>query len=299
MTAAVLLGACAGLGCLGVARGVHAGSPSLESIAAAMGQPTRIVKAEGRRRASVRLGRRLVEWVEGTDIGSHPRWLSVLPSLAIAGESREGLAAKVLLAGGAGLLGPPFVWLAAQSVGVAVSPAIAIVMSAIVAPGAAVLPIAFVLSRARDRRRHFRIVIGSFVDLVVLSLAGGVGIEGALYAASQVSHDWASTRMARALSKARDGGLPPWAGLGQLGEEIAVPELVELSSALELAGTEGARIRESLSSRAVSLRRHEQAEAEAAANAMTERLFLPGTLLLFGFLLFIGYPAFSRIVGGF
>jgi hypothetical protein len=87
--------------------------------------------------------------------------------------------------------------------------------------------------------------------------------------------------------------------LGQLGVEIAVPELVELSTTLELAGTEGARIRQSLSSRAVSLRRHEQADAESAANTMTERLFLPGALLLFGFLLFVGYPAFSRIIGGF
>jgi hypothetical protein len=32
---------------------------------------------------------------------------------------------------------------------------------------------------------------------------------------------------------------------------------------------------------------------------MTERLFVPGALLLLGFLLFIGYPAFHRILGGF
>ena len=47
------------------------------------------------------------------------------------------------------------------------------------------------------------------------------------------------------------------------------------------------------------MRRHAQAEAESAANAMTERLFVPGALLLLGFLLFIGYPAFQRIIGGF
>jgi hypothetical protein len=78
-----------------------------------------------------------------------------------------------------------------------------------------------------------------------------------------------------------------------------VPELVELATTVQLAGTEGARIRQSLTARAASLRRHEQAEAESAANAMTERLFVPGALLLLGFLLFIGYPAFQRILGGF
>jgi hypothetical protein len=80
---------------------------------------------------------------------------------------------------------------------------------------------------------------------------------------------------------------------------VGVPELVELSTTLQLAGTEGARIRQSLSARAVALRRHEQAEAESEANAVTERLFLPGALLLIGFLVFIGYPAFARILGGF
>ena len=79
----------------------------------------------------------------------------------------------------------------------------------------------------------------------------------------------------------------------------SVPELVELATTVQLAGTEGARIRQSLTARAASLRRHEQADAESAANAMTERLFLPGALLLLGFLLFIGYPAFQRILGGF
>jgi hypothetical protein len=90
----------------------------------------------------------------------------------------------------------------------------------------------------------------------------------------------------------------PWIALGQLGEEIGVVELVELSTTLQLAGTEGARILQSLSARSVSLRRHEQADAESAANATTERLFFPGALLLVGFLLFVGYPAFARIIGG-
>jgi Flp pilus assembly protein TadB len=164
---------------------------------------------------------------------------------------------------------------------------------------AAGVPVMTVIRGARARRQHFRTVVSSFVDLVVLSLAGGVGVEGALLTASQVSSDWASARMANVLLRARDSGQPPWSALDQLGEALGVPELEELSSTLQLAGTEGARIRQSLSARAASLRRHDQAEAESSANAVTERLFLPGALLLVGFLLFVGYPAFSRILGGF
>ena len=110
---------------------------------------------------------------------------------------------------------------------------------------------------------------------------------------------WAAQRMGRTLLTARDSGAAPWEALEALGRELLVPELVELATTVQLAGTEGARIRDSLTARAASLRRHEQADAESAANAMTERLFLPGALLLLGFLVFIGYPAFQRILGGF
>jgi tight adherence protein C len=105
--------------------------------------------------------------------------------------------------------------------------------------------------------------------------------------------------MGRTLLTARDSGAAPWQALEALGRDLLIPELVELATTVQLAGTEGARIRDSLTARAGSLRRHEQADAESSANAMTERLFLPGALLLLGFLVFIGYPAFARILGGF
>jgi Flp pilus assembly protein TadB len=169
----------------------------------------------------------------------------------------------------------------------------------VAAPVGLALPVLDLMNRARTRRRHARVVIGSFVDLVVLSLAGGMGVESALLTGAQVSPDWASQRITRSLLTARESGQSSWAALSRLGEEIGVPELVELAATLQLAGTEGSRIRQSLSARAAALRRHEQADAEAASNATTERLFLPGALLLIGFLLFVGYPAFSRILGGF
>ena len=84
-----------------------------------------------------------------------------------------------------------------------------------------------------------------------------------------------------------------------LGVDLGVSELEELAAAVGLAGQEGARIRSSLAAKASTARRHELAEAESEANTVTERLFLPGVLLLTGFILFIGYPAVARILGGF
>ena len=292
------LGALVGLGIIGTVYGFRASTPSLEAITGAMSRPAAKADGGGRSRASAGIGRAIVEWADTTALSTNPRWLALQPSLVITGETAEGLVSKMVVGGGIGLIGPALLWMAAAMAGGTVAPLGPVLLTMIALPVGTFLPVVRLLGRARDRRRHFRVVISSFVDLVVLSLAGGVGIEGALQAASQVSGDWAARRMARVLSTARDGGLSPWAALGRLGSEIGVSELVELSTTLELAGTEGARIRQALSARAVALRRHEQADAESSANAMTERLFLPGALLLFGFLLFIGYPAFSRVIGG-
>jgi tight adherence protein C len=74
--------------------------------------------------------------------------------------------------------------------------------------------------------------------------------------------------------------------------------LEELAAAVGLAGAEGARIRLTLAAKAKSIRQHDLAEAESDANAVTERLFLPGVFLLVGFLVFIAYPAVARISAG-
>jgi tight adherence protein C len=246
-----------------------------------------------------RVGRSAGEWIEAQPFTARPGWATVAQSLAITSTPLDRLASQSLVSAGLGLLGPAMIWLAVYSAGIDLPLGAVVVLTPVVALGSTFLPILDVLRRARDRRRHFRLVVGSFVDLVVLGLAGGMGIEGALFAASQVSSDWAAQRMVRSLLTARDSGTSPWSALAALGQETGVTELVELSTTLQLAGTEGARIRQSLQNRAASLRRHEQADEESAANALTERLFVPGALLLVGFLLFIGYPAFTRILGGF
>jgi Flp pilus assembly protein TadB len=230
---------------------------------------------------------------------SDPRWSSLRANLAITGGSWDELASKMIIAGGGGLVLPPLFWVFAQWAGVSIPLVVPFVLAVLAVPAGLSLPVVELFAAARRRRRHVRVVVGTFVDLVVLGLAGGVGIEGAMFAASQVSSDWAAKRISRVLLKARDSGQSPWLVLGQLGEELGVNELIELSTTLQLAGTEGARVRHSLMARSTALRRHEQADAESEANAMTERLFLPGALLLVGFLLFVGYPAFSRILGGF
>jgi tight adherence protein C len=153
-------------------------------------------------------------------------------------------------------------------------------------------------SEAAERRTEFKQALGSFLDLVVISLAGGAGVESALRDAAGVGRGWAYAQLHNALDVTALTGETPWAALARLGEEVGVTELVELSSSVSLAGTEGARVRESLAVKASSLREHALAGAEAEAEATTEKMALPVVLLFLGFLILVGYPAIDLIMTG-
>jgi Flp pilus assembly protein TadB len=165
--------------------------------------------------------------------------------------------------------------------------------------GGFVLPDLGLRADAATLRGEYRRTLSLILDLTVISLAGGAGVEGALTdAAASAGQGIAAARLRQALEEARLRREPPWVALGRLGEELAVPELVELAASLGLAGTEGARVRPSLTAKAASLRAHELTETEAAAQAATERMSLPVVLLFAAFLVFIGFPAIARVVSG-
>ena len=93
-----------------------------------------------------------------------------------------------------------------------------------------------------------------------MNLAGGRGVPEALMAASEIGSGWALGRIRDALASARITGQTPWQALGSLGEEVSVDELRDLAAALSLVAEDGAKVRESLTARAVSLRRRELAD---------------------------------------
>ena len=158
------------------------------------------------------------------------------------------------------------------------------------------LPTLQAISRATVRRRDFRHVVGSFLDLVALNLSGGRGVPEALNSAASVSDGWAMVRIRDCLQSARLQGITPWLALGQLGEETGVAELRDLSAALELVADDGAKVRESLAARAASLRRRELADAEGRAQARSQSMLVAQMLLALGFMIFLIYPAITRVL---
>src|SRR5215475_12314669 len=82
-----------------------------------------------------------------------------------------------------------------------------------------------------------------------MNLSGGRGVPEALMAASEIGDGWAFWRIRDALANARITGQTPWQALGVLGEEVQVNELKDLSAALSLVAEDGAKVRDSPTSR--------------------------------------------------
>ncbi|MDA8302178.1 MAG: type II secretion system F family protein [Actinomycetota bacterium] len=298
MITALALGAGTGLGLWLVVRGLYPPRASLADALAHLRRlpdPAPVLGAGAEGGVAARLGRPLADLLVRAGAG----WLvpaRVRQDLAILDRSpQRHLAEKVTL----GLLG------------LLVAPA----MSALLALGGASLPLALPLwgaivlavvgfvvpdlgihTDAARRRRDFRYALSSFLDLVVVALAGGGGVESALADAASVGAGWPFAYLRRALDQARLAREAPWAALGRLGTELGVDELSELAASVALAGTEGAKVRASLAAKATSLRTHQLAEAETADQAASERMSLPVVLLFAGFLFFIGFPAVERVL---
>jgi Flp pilus assembly protein TadB len=146
-------------------------------------------------------------------------------------------------------------------------------------------------AQASARRAEFTHALGAFLDLVVIGLAGGAGVDAALTQAARVGHGWAFDRIRHTLHTAQITRTTPWTALADLADRLRVPALREVAAAVSLAGTEGAKVRASLAAKASALRLRELTAAEAAAVAATEQMSLPVIVMFAGFLVFIGYPA--------
>jgi tight adherence protein C len=155
-----------------------------------------------------------------------------------------------------------------------------------------------VRSEAAKHRAAFRHALGSFLDLVVVSLAGGAGVDQALDDAVSVGCGPAYAELRYALQEARLARVAPWDTLAALGRRVGVNELHQLAATVGLAGAEGAKVRASLRSRAAALRTRQLTDAEADASAATERMSLPIVALMAGFLVFLGYPAVAAVLSG-
>lgn len=222
---------------------------------------------------------------------------SIRADLALLGRSFEGFLATKCLLGASGLLAAPILAAWIPLMGWDFQLSVPLWSALLVALVFFMLPDLQVKRDAAARRRDFRHAVGAFLDLVAMNLAGGRGVPEALMMASSLGDGWAMVRIRDALASARIIGITPWQALGQLGEEVDVDELRDLSSALALVADDGAKVRQSLAARAETMRRRELAEVEGQAGERSQSMLVAQLLLCAGFLLFLAFPAAMKMLG--
>lgn len=223
------------------------------------------------------------------------RQVSIRADLSILERSWEAfLVTKVGLAA-LGFFGIPLLFSVFWLLGLHLNILIPVWLALLGAVGCFLLPDLEVHNEARTRREDFRRVVGAYLDLVSMNLAGGRGLPEALMAAAELSDSLPIRRIRFALADARLSGQTQWTALRALGEQIGIEELQDLGFALALVADDGAKIRQSLTSRAETMRRRELADLESKAGAKSQSMLVAQMLLCMAFLVFLMYPAVVQI----
>ena len=196
-----------------------------------------------------------------------------------------GLAAPSLLAGLVVLTGGALPWTLPVLAGLVLAAVLSLV------------PDWNVRSQARQRRRDFRYAFTAYLQLVVLEREAGAALNAALENPAKITDGWPFQRIHQALTRARTAQQQPWRALAQLGTDIDVRDLVDLAHTAEIAGGEGAKMHDVLIAKITSMRHEASAAARAEANARTTAMWVPTSLLMLGFVILIGFPFFSKLLG--
>lgn len=231
-------------------------------------------------------------------VGTAPRWLPVpRADLRLLGQDASGWLATKLAYGTLGLLlapllsallvlgGRPVPWMVPAGGSLAL--------------GAVMFCLPDLVTRvnAGEKRTDFRYALTSYLDLVALERGAGAAPTEALEAAAVVGGGWAFERIRVALDQARRASLPPWDGLSALAAEIEITELEDVAEIAGVAGQEGARILDTLASRAESMRAQALTAMKGRAAARSTTMVLPIALLAGGFLVLLIFPDFYRLFG--
>ena len=193
------------------------------------------------------------------------------------------------------ILGTYLLWFLALAGGFVISP----IWATFVALGGGlisfIVPDIRLRALAAQRRAAFRHALSAYLDLVSIIMSGGGGLLTALQSAADSGDGWAFAEIRSALDRARLSNRTPWSQLGVLSERFDIPELRDLVATAELAGSEGSRVTESVTTKADVLRARLQAEVEQTSESLTEQMLLPVGLLLVALFLFLGFAVFQQL----
>ena len=195
-----------------------------------------------------------------------------------------------------GAVAPPVWAVFAAAVGVAPPLLVPVGASLVVAVAAWFAPDLRVREAARTERAAFVVAVGAWADLVALERLGGSATRQAMEKAAAIGEGPAFARLREVLRFSSHDRTPAWDALAALGQDLAVPQVVELAETMRLGGQEGAQIVTMLRARSASIRESTLTAQIRRAGQVGERLVVPTFVLAALFVVFVTVPALLRLL---
>jgi tight adherence protein C len=149
---------------------------------------------------------------------------------------------------------------------------------------------------ATTRRRGFVAELAAYTDMVSLLLASGAGVDEALWRAARNGTSPGIVLIRDALASARVRSETPWWALEELANRTKVTELAELVAAAKLAGSNGARIKDSLAAKGKTLRDNNSSYELGQAERASEAMGVPLIAMMLSFMILVATPAVVQIL---
>ena len=205
------------------------------------------------------------------------------------------VAAEMFGYGLIGLLWAPIVVAGGWMMGLPIPTSVPAWLSLVGAVVAVVVPYHQIRENAADARTAFGHALSAYCDVCAMAMSAGREVYAAMFEAASAGDGWVFDEIRDALQRGFLAGDKPWESLEALGEELALPDLSELAATIALAGGEGAAVRDTIASKARSIRERLVTDAEKRAGAATERMAIPGAMLMLGFVWFLVFPSLALI----
>lgn len=197
-----------------------------------------------------------------------------------------------------GLVAPPLLGLFFDVLGIGLPIMVPSIASVALAVVMFFIPNYNAIDDAKRARVEFARALGAYIDLVALERHNGSGVRQAMESAAAVSDSWVFRRLSEELGRSRWSGLPPWDALHALAEELGLPELEDFADIMRLSGEEGAAVYDNLRARSAAMRTAMLNAEVAQANAVGERMTIPGSLLGVIFMALLVAPSLLRMFNG-
>ncbi|GAA2019452.1 hypothetical protein GCM10009839_14910 [Catenulispora yoronensis] len=228
----------------------------------------------------------LLTWLQGSGLV-----LASPEDLAILGKNATTHSAEKIGMGVLGLLLPAALTLFLVALKIHISLAIPIGIALLVGAVCFFGPDLEIRGRARSARAEFLKVLHAYLINVALERRANLGIVQAMTEAATVGDSWVLQRIRATLLASQMSNTTPWRALEELGTELGVMHLVEAAQTLRSASQEGTAVFQRLVAQADSLGDAVLTEEKAVANARSERMVIPVTLMGIVIMIMMAYPA--------